>query len=226
MKKFSYLQPILCFSLLIANDNHLAYAQEEGYLRLRRFQDVSQVPWKKEIYLFPDFQKGNITFATGFKLNNSLDLNYNIYYERVEFIRDTGDTLGIEALKDLKLVEIGNHIFYHDYKSGYYQVLTKSPVSLAVKPRIILVKTEGNCGAVSLSLESRGAVMDCDRLYIKNDAYFFIDVNQRIWKASPSSVFKLFPEHKDSIRQYVKENSVDFTLQQDLIDLLEYCNQK
>ena len=128
----------------------------------------------------------------------------------MDFINDAGDTSGIHATNEIAVFEIGNHTFYHNYKTGYYEVLVTATISLAVKPRLSLVNTEGNCGPVYRSLETRGAVMDCDRLYVKNLSYYFIDLNNKIWKADRTSVFKLFPEHKPVIREFLDSNAIDW----------------
>jgi hypothetical protein len=208
---------------LLANTGHNVFCQDIELLRLPRFEEVSQTLWRNEIYYFPQFQEGTIIYQTGFKLNQTLKLNYNIYHERMEFIGEAGDTLGVEANKEIKLIEIGSHLFYHDYKSGFYEILTTSSVSLAVQPKFRLGKTEGNDGP--LAFETRGAPMACDRFYYKRMSYFFIDVNDRVFEASKASVLKLFPEYKSDIRAYLIEKPVDFTRQEDMIRLTNYCYQ-
>jgi hypothetical protein len=208
---------------LLVSTAHNAFCQDIELLRLPRFAKVSQTLWRNEIYYFQQFQEGTIIYQTGFKLNQTLKLNYNIYHERMEFIGEAGDTLGIEANKEIKLIEIGSHLFYHDYESGFYEILTTSSVSLAVQPKFRLGKTEGNYGP--LVFETRGAAMTCDRFYYKRMSYFFIDVNDRVFKASKASVLKLFPEYKSDIRAYLIEKPVDFTRQEDMIRLTNYCYQ-
>ena len=221
-KSISAILSVLALPLL-ATTAHDVFCQDIELLRLRRFEDVSKTSWRDEIYYFPQFQEGAIIYQTGFKLNQTLKLNYNIYHERMEFLDEAGDTLGIEAHKEIKLIEIGSHLFYHDYKSGYYEILSTSSVSLAMQPKFSLVKTEGNMGP--LSFETRGATMACDRFYFKHTSYFFIDVNDRLFKASKASVLKLFPENKSDIRAYLIEKPVDFTKQKDVIRLTNYCYQ-
>lgn len=210
--------------LMVANFS-IVYSQDSKLLALPRFRDVSGVSWKNEIYHLPEFQKGSVTLATGFKLKETLHLNYNIYYERMDFLQKSGDTTSIGNPQQVKLIEIGSRTFYHDYKSGYYEVLVESSVSLASKPTLSLVRTEGNCGDVSLALETRGAVMDCDRLYVKKTLLAFIDQNNKIWSPSRASLIKLFPSHRKEILAYLLEQDVDFESEKDVIKLYTYCNE-
>ena len=221
-KSISTILRVLTLSLL-STTAHDVFSQDIELLRLRRFENVSQTSWRDQIYYFPQFQEGTIIYQTGFKLNQTLKLNYNIYYERMEFIGEAGDTLGIEANKEIKLIEIGSHLFYHDYKSGYYEILSTSSVSLAMQPKFRLGKTEGNDGL--LPFETRGAAMACDRYYYKQVSYFFIDVKEQLFKASKASVLKLFPENKSFIRAYLIEKPVDFARKEDVIRLTNYCYQ-
>ncbi len=194
-------------------------------LRLGQFEKVSQTAWREKVYLLPQFQQGTIIYQTGFRLNQTLNLNYNIYHERMEFLSEDGDTLGIKADKQIKLIEIGSHLFYHDYKTGFYEILSAASVSLAMQTKLILVKAEGNCEGEIWSLELRGALMDCDRFYVKHMSYFFIDLKDKILKANKPSVLKLFPENKSDIQAYLIENPVDFAKHEDVTRLTTYCYQ-
>lgn len=202
----------------------IANSQDSELLTLPRLRDVSQVPWKNEIYRLPGFQTGSITLATGFKLDHTLRLNYNIYYERMDFLKETGDTLSIGNPREIKLIEIGDHVFYHDYKSGYYEILVASTVSLAAKPRLILVRINGVCGGIA-SFETRGDLMDCDRMYQKTLVLVFIDLNSKIWNASRASILKLFPRQKAAIQEYLATHKIDFNSAEDMTKLLEFCHQ-
>jgi len=102
-----------------------AYSQDEApkVFRLPAFTDVSKVPWGDSIYSFSNFQKGRITYTKGFELDYLFDLNYNIYYERMDFINDAGDTLKITNTMEIKLIEVGAKLFFHDYNTGFYEVI-------------------------------------------------------------------------------------------------------
>ena len=54
-------------------------------LKLPLLTNVSKVPWKESIYRFPAFEKGKITYNTGL-LDHEFYLNYNMYFEKMDFI--------------------------------------------------------------------------------------------------------------------------------------------
>lgn len=218
------IQNVLTIVFLVITAQ-LACCQNIEPLRLGRFETVSQTEWRDQVYLLPQFQPGTIIYQTGFRLDQTLNLNYNIYHERMEFISEDGDTLGIKEDRHIKLIEIGSHLFYHDYKTGFYKILSTASVSLAMKPKLILVRAEGSCDGDVWSLELRGAKMDCERFYAKQQSYFFIDVKDKILKASKVSVLKLFAENKSDIRAYMIENPVDFTNHEDVTRLTNFCYQ-
>ena len=221
-KSVSSIQNIVALVIILIIVQN-ACGQDVEPLRLGRFEKVSQTAWREKVYLLPQFQRGTIIYQTGFRLNQTLDLNYNIYHERMEFLGEDGDTLGIKADKQIKLIEVGSHLFYHDYKTGFYEILSAASVSLVMQTKLILVKAEGNCEGEIWSLELRGAQMDCDRFYVKYTSYFFIDLKDKILKANKPSVLKLFPENKSDIQAYLIENPVDFTKHEDVTRLTTYC---
>ena len=65
-----------------------------------------------------------------------------------------------------------------------------------------------------------------DRLYVKDDLYFFIDQNDKIYSATQPSILKLFHDSKKEIKKFIRTNKINFKLKEDLLTLLDYCNSK
>lgn len=200
-------------------------------LRLPAFTDLSAVPWRDSIYRFSSFQKGKITYTKGFELDYELDLNYNLYYEKMDFISSDGDTLNITNTREIKAIQVGNNWFYHDYKTGYYEILLKFPVALAMKKQFFLRYRGyfdtgyyvGLSGAVLSDV--RGVMENFDRFYDVQPVYFFIDHDNEVHKASKASILRLFPKHSKEILAYLIEHRVNFESDEDLIHLVTYCNK-
>jgi|SRR5688572_22056294 len=207
------------FCLLMGAAFEKIYSQPDNLLKLPLFTSISSVPWKDSIYRFPAFLKGKITYTTGI-LEHEFYLNYNMYFEKMDFISDSGDTLNITNTREIKEVQIGNTWFFHDYKKGYYEVRLKLPIALAVKNQFALVRS----GAVHYG-DERGAAADYDRYYKILPIYFFIDKNNSVHRATRASILKLFPDHKTEVSAYLQKHLPDFESQKDLVDLLTYCNQ-
>jgi hypothetical protein len=151
----------------------------------------------------------------------------------MHYISSHGDTLQIKPSKELKLVSISGHLFYHDYNVGFIEVIQELPVALGVRN---LMKaqyidflpggTYRKAGFTPFSDEDiRGAAATIDRYYIKDADYFFIGRNNDVHKANPASVFKIFGEHKKAVKKYIDEHEVDFERKEHLMNLLIFCNE-
>ena len=227
--KLLVLRTALILTVLeIANFN-FAYSQGEAskVFKLPALTDVSKVSWRDSVYFFPEFKKGKITYTKGFELDYLFDLNYNIYYEKMDFISATGDTLNITNTMEIKLIQVGDKLFFHDYYTGFYEVLSKQPVALAVRNKFVLNALEYNSGVKknATAMEVRGVVTDYDRLYNRGCFYFFIDTNNELHKATRTSILKLFPMYTVEIQAYLMENPVNFESREDLVKLTNFCNQ-
>ena len=200
----------LC-SILAGSCLQRAYSQPEEFLMLPALTDVSTVAWKDQIYRFPAFQKGKITYTTG-SLEHEFDLNYNQYFEKMDFISSSGDTLNITNTREIKAVSIGDRWFLHDYKTGYYEVILTLPIALAVKNQFVLEHLgRKQVGYVSMQrdapfTEVRGVVTDYDRYYEIQGRYFLVDRENKLHKPTKGSIMKLFPADRDKISQYLISN--------------------
>src|SRR5687768_13736149 len=123
MKKLDFpvarVLPFVLFMLLI--NVRFLHAQNSKLLLLPANEDVSKVAWRDSIYSFPEFQKGRITYKNGMSVDSEFKLNYNIYYERMDFIGVSGDTLNLTDTKEIKLINFGDRSFYHNDTRGYFE---------------------------------------------------------------------------------------------------------
>jgi hypothetical protein len=184
--------------------------------------DVSSVSWKDSIYRFPVFQKGKIAYKTG-KLDHEFDLNYNRYFEKMDFISSSGDTLSITNTREIRSVQVGDVRFFHDYNTGYYEVILESPIALGAKQQFMFRNSKVPTAVHFADL--RGVVGNHDRFYEIVCRYVFIDKSNRIHRTTRASILKLFPEHRAALSVYLREHSTDFNSRKDLLALLTFCKQ-
>lgn len=180
-------------------------------LSSKTYYKLNKKTLRDSIYRFPNFDYGRVTFATGFSPEEKLRFNYNLYLGQMDLITDDGDTTQILRSKDLKLVTIGDHLFYHDNKLGYLEIVFQSPIALGVLTR--------------LSTVDWVTASESDRYYTKEKHYYFLTTENKSHLASASSIQKLFDEHRKKIKTYVDKNRIDFENQNDLIQLLKFCNE-
>lgn len=194
---------------------------------------IDQVQWRDSIYRFPSFENGQVTLATGYSPKEQIRMNYNLYYMQMDYIDKQGDTLQIKPSKELKLMSVNNHLFLHDIKVGYIEVIQQLPVALGVR---YMMETQyidyppggtyRKAGFTPFSDEDqRGAAITLDRYYVKECDYFFIGKDNKLYKAERSSVFKLFGEHKRAVKIYIDEHEVDFENSEHLTNLLIFANE-
>lgn len=185
---------------------------------------MSKNEWRDVIYRFHDFQEGRIMLQGGFQPTNTLMLNFNIYEERVEIISEQGDTTTFENSAQIKLITMGDHIFYNDFPTGYVEILNTTPVALGVKHQLKVMMESGS-GEQFAATDYHNLTSRFDRLYLKKDSYFFIALNEKLYAASLPSILKLFPDSKKEINNFSKENKINFKVKDDLIRVLDYANQ-
>ena len=149
----------------------------------------------------------------------------------MDYINSQGDTLQVTPPNELKLISIGAHVFYYDRKAGYIEVIQQLPVALGVRTimKSHVEYTPGEemrkIGYTPFSVEDqRGTTIAYDRYYIKGNDYFFIDKDNKVYKALQESILKLFREHRKVVKKYIDEHKVDFERKDHLMDLLVYCN--
>ncbi len=193
---------------------------------------VGQVEWRDSIYMFPSFEEGQVTLATGYLAKGQVRMNYNLYHMQMDYINSQGDTLQIKPSEELKLIAINHHLFLHDIKFGYIEIIMQLPVALGAKymmqtgyidyPPGGLYRKEGS--APFFHEDQRGAANSLDRYYVKECDYFFIGKDNRAYKATFASASKLFREHKKAVRSYINEHEVDFENREHLTNLLTFCN--
>jgi hypothetical protein len=186
---------------------------------------LNLVSWHDSIYGLPSFEYGRVTFEKGHTPKEEIRMNYNIYFKQMDYISANGDTLQIKPSKELKLVTFKDHLYYHDYKIGYVELIYQSPVALGIQKVMSLQRYE-EIGGRRLygGNDMRGTPSIFDRFYHKESVYYFIDKDTRVYKANPSSVYKLFAEHKEKVKVYIDENDLDFENKDHLIELLKFCN--
>jgi hypothetical protein len=203
-----------------------SFAQTAPLRKLPAHTFVSTMSWWDSIYRFPEFQLGRIKYFTEFSPDALFQLNYNLYYGGIDFIGDKGDTLQMKPLKTIERIEIGGHLFYYDMHVGYVELLTRGSISLGVYTILNtekMVYVSGNTEG-SVNTDLRGLPSVYDRYYREISKYYLLDGNHKFYRALKPAILKLFPGHKEAIEEYIRQHHVNFNSSEDLIDLVNHCN--
>jgi len=197
-----------------------AVAQSDKHFKQPAHVLPQNLSWWDSIYLYPAFKESRLVFTTGFSPEQALRLNYNMYSAQMDMINSSGDTLQVEPLKTMKSLMLDSNLFYYDPQRGYLELVLPGKVKLASRTFLKLTKIEEG-----RRLEDyRGKALDYDTYYQRVSTYFFIDDADRIRSASPATLRKMLPTHKKSVSEYIRNESIDFSRQHDLVKLIKHCN--
>jgi hypothetical protein len=186
-------------------------------------------------YLFPEFSPGRILLKAGTIRQSKLNYNSNTEEMIFEF---QGQYLAVANVESIDTVYIKNRKFIPVGKLFYeIPVTLKIPLLIRHTCRVIPPGTTTAFGGKS----ETSSVKEVDRLYGSGQTYnlklpadyrvipstqFFI-----LKEGSPARIsnikqlIKLFPAKEAEIKKFVKDHGTDFEKQEDLIDLIIFCNQ-
>jgi hypothetical protein len=210
-----------------------AGAQQSAKLyRVRPGESLRHSVWRDSLYRFDNFTEGRVTFIKG--ISKTYKLNYSLLSGEMEFIDHDGDSLILRGTPDLRIVNVGGRIFFHHYRAGYIEVLVQMPIALGVKHFLNVERREvtGDNGygqtsfqttAVnSIYRQSGSSFSNYDVFYEKAAIYFFIDRTNSPLVATRNSLFRLFPNHRTELKEFLKENRINFRDRKDMMALTNY----
>ncbi len=205
---------------------------------------TSVIPFK-EIYRYPIFKEAHITYLNG--TLPGVTLNYNLLYGEMQFIDSKGDTLALVNEDKIKYIDTGENLFYYLPGIGFVEVVKDLPLaglarqeSLQIMDRADLYQNTGfHSSAGTASGPGSGTYLGSAPSYrqlftqpapqdfkISRQVNFLImDRNTRFYPAKKTTLLQLFPRYKRKINQYWKECQPNLRKEQDVIALLEFCNQ-
>jgi hypothetical protein len=168
----------------------------------------------------------------------TMKLNYNIVLGEMQFIDPQGDTLTVVNEYTLERVQIGQALYYNNYKQGYYEVIASYPVlKLASQQVMQQIRSEDvlNNGYGTSPGQSTAArsvrYFDTSQKILKDIVltrkvfYFIIDQNERIYPASRANLMKIGKKHNKALARYLKDESINFKKEEDLKKVLTFFSQ-
>lgn len=226
---------VILFSIWISLDSNSA-AQDNQYLRIKAGDKGIPV---KDQYVYPEFLPGKILLTNGGSL--TAKLNYNLVLSEMHFVHSKGDTLALEDNPTIWAVAVGQDAFYYEYPKQYWMLLTDYDTGkLMIRRAMILIdrEKEGGYGqstgtssirnTTSLSSGNSSVARlnnHADLLFSRKNEYRLMDKNYRFYQANQSGFLTLFSKNKSVIKEYVRENKINFTQEEDLKKLLQFCTQ-
>ncbi|MDQ6815547.1 MAG: hypothetical protein M3040_17595, partial [Bacteroidota bacterium] len=190
----------------------------------------------KEIfhYVFPAFIEGTVRQKSG-ETNKAL-FNYNSVTEEMIFDQG-GQQLALDKIENVDTVYIQNRKFV-PFGNVFYEVATTGAMPLFIQHKTQLIPPGNNTGMGSSQTAAITNISDLkaaglayklklpDDYKVMNKTIYWLRKNNNYYiiKAE-KNIEDLFPDKADAIKKYVKDNKVNFKNSQDLIKVVQFCNQ-
>jgi hypothetical protein len=211
-------------------------AQISKQFKIKAGEVASAVIPFQERYRFPEFREGQVIYTNG--TSATVKLNYNLLIGEMQFIDPKGDTSTLVNEYALKRVQLGQALFYNDYRQGYFEVIVSYPVIKLASNQVMQREGSENAGdngygisagpttsVASVRSPNTSQTMPTDVVLNKEVSYFVIDQNDRIYKASKATFLKIGKKHRKVIAKYLEDESIDFNKEADLRKLVEFFSQ-
>ncbi|MEK6477060.1 hypothetical protein WJR50_05980 [Catalinimonas sp. 4WD22] len=219
-------------------------AQDIQTYRVNQGEVPTQIIPLTDQYRYDKFQDGKIHFHNG----NSIQakLNYSYLYKKLLGLGKSGDTIHIKHTYATKYISIGDQVFFL-HPTGAYIEMTQGEgaLKLATMKTVNLVVIEDpvhngyDHASHSYELISHNRSDDLNTkieniydwpsreelLFKKETNYFLRDSNGRFHPINWKSLRKVFPEHKQALKDYAKTQQIDLRDKADLEKLITYCEQ-
>lgn len=228
---------ILFSGFLLIGVCSIVAAQSNQYVRVKAGQNPTNSISFSERYQYPEFTMGKIIYASS-KVS-AARFNYHLFLGEMHFINATGDTLALESAPTIQLLVIGIDSFYYEYPKTYWQLVsTYHSAQLLIKRTMVLIDREKeggykqSMGASAIRTTStyaggNGSLARLDAhsdMLFSNKAEFRLrDNNGKFHPASQAGFLHIFAKNKAVVKQYLKENSINFNQEADLKNSLAFC---
>lgn len=183
-----------------------------------------------KMYLLEQFEPGTVYYRDGrqFKVR----LNFNLSTGQFLFINDTDQKEYEFAHKDMvNLVKIGERTFLHD-KNKIQEVLQMEPAILVEYKGVLKKKKDDHFGTAAV--ESYNGLItsgihyqfayneEADLSHI-NLHYHIVHQRKKMEFSSLTQFLKIFDEHKEQLKQVIKENNIQIGFPYQVVALYNYA---
>jgi len=184
-----------------------------------------------EQFLLHDFTKGKILMKGG--TGYDMILNYNLVFEKVVIVQankicDLSNSGSVDTiyLLNRKFIPAG---------PVFYELLNEKPITLFVQHRSKVtlpprmdsygkIPETGATDAKKILLigEKANITSDQELIFNKDDVYWMqVDNSMQSFRDAPG-FYKLFPDKKSELKQYIKQNKIKFENPEDVEKLMIY----
>ncbi len=186
-------------------------------------------------YLFPEFSKGKILLKAG--TSSVRMLNYNLLTEEMIF-EYQGKYLAVANVESIDTIYNQTRRFIFIGKL-FYEIPANLKVPLIIQHACRVI-SPGTASGYGGTLEA-SSTKEIGRLYGTGQSYemklpsdykviptlqfFILKEGLPVRISNVKQIVKCFPAEENEIRKFVKEHNTDFDKQENLVDLVAFCNK-
>lgn len=186
-------------------------------------------------YVFPAFVKGTVQQKRG--AAQEAMLNYNSMTQEIVFVQN-GSYLALGQPENIDTVHLENRKFI-PHETQFYEVVTLGTMPLYINHRCKVIppgnpagygtssqtSSPGNISTIANNAMSYALKLPDDYKIIP-ETEFLLKKGEEFSKISNAKqLTKLFPAKADAIQDFIKKNKTSFKSQEDMIKLVQFCNQ-
>jgi len=202
-----------------------------------RAQEGEEVEIKyPEQYLFPDFSVGKVAMKTGKDI--FLILNYSIVLEKMMFLQ-RGQVYEMLNYDSVDTIYLQNKKFI-PYNKVFLEVAVEDKIPLFIqhtgrilgpsRPAAYGGKSEVSSSTYISFLTTAGEpfrMKNLEELNLKRDYFYWISAGGEMKSfVSKKQFLEFFPDKKNVIRQYIRQNRIKFDNPEDVKKLVGFCNSQ
>jgi hypothetical protein len=225
-----------CFSCLLLGQTTEPY-------KIPAKTNIEEVIPFDEIHKYPAFQKCAIMYMDG---TSSLALiNYNLLNQKMELINIRQDTGFLQLDYTIKRFDFGSTVWLNDKAFGLIETNKDSLYPKLGKREYLNViqidegttngyssftdPTHSNgsirSGSVSGKRDIVSEYANSNRIVKRNINFYIVDKNGRVYPARGGKIYKVLPRYKEDIKAFIKAEQTDFTSEESLLKLVQFCQK-
>jgi hypothetical protein len=210
-----------------------AQAQEPQAIKINQATDIAEF-FGESRWLFPAFETGTVFLQQS---RAQATLNYDLLMEQVFFIDAKKDTLALQNINDVVIIQVGKRYFKY-YNKAFVEVMHRRGLNELWMRRQIKKTDTQKTGAYGLPSATSAATninaIDAGNRfreinvtewvkYARRVTFYLTDEAGKTRVANKSGFTKAFPKKKKQIETYLKTQPVNFESLTDLKRLFDFC---
>jgi hypothetical protein len=210
------------------------WAQKNKTFKVNPGEKVVDAISNGDKYSYPEFIMGTVYFKNGEHFPGKL--NYNSLFQEMQFIDRKGDTLSLAEPATVKYIVIKTDSFFYD--GGYLKLIEGyGKIKLAAKEFIAFTdrqKLGGFGGESSARIDTYKSIQDGATFkelvarevltFVKKTVFYFGDEFNHFEQTNKKNILNSYPSKTKEIKNYLKENKVDFSNEDDLVKMIVFLN--